>query len=62
MEIEEADLIEDYFRQQLAGLTFNPDADRVFIPSGVACSWLGAALNEKVWHNSSKPQSQSEDR
>lgn len=47
VEIEEADLIEDYFRQQLAGLGYDADMDRVFIPSVVVCTWLGAALNDR---------------
>lgn len=47
VEIEEAELVEDFFRQQITGLQYDADSDRVFIPSRVACSWLGAALNDK---------------
>jgi hypothetical protein len=47
VELEESDLIEDFFRGELTRYRFRPDFDVVFIPSAIACKWLGLALNER---------------
>jgi hypothetical protein len=46
VEIDEADLIDDYFARELSSLKYNPDTDRVFIPSAVVCRWWNRAANE----------------
>lgn len=48
VEIEEADTIEDYFRDQLERLDYVTDREQIFIPNVTAARWLGAATNEKV--------------
>lgn len=46
VETDEAAIIEDMFRWKLKELRYDPDADRVFIPSGIARKWLIEATNE----------------
>jgi hypothetical protein len=44
---EETDLVEDFFRQQLASLGYNTDTQAIFIPAGIANRWVCVSLNER---------------
>lgn len=48
VEAEEADMIEDYFRSQLADLHYAVDEAVVHIPAVIATAWLGQATGEKL--------------
>lgn len=43
---EESSLVEDYFADQLRGLGYDVDAERVFVPSQVSARWYGWATNQ----------------
>jgi hypothetical protein len=43
---EESEILQDFFAEQLQRLEYDPDAERVFIPSQVAARWLGWATNQ----------------
>lgn len=45
---EESEVIEDCFASRLAHLGYDVANDRVFIPSSIACRWLGWALNDRL--------------
>ncbi|MCC7421733.1 MAG: PriCT-2 domain-containing protein [Planctomycetaceae bacterium] len=47
VESEESDLIEDFFRQQLARLGYSVDTEQIFIPSAIAARWFNWATGEK---------------
>jgi hypothetical protein len=47
VEREEAELVEEFFRDRLQELDYCPDTERVFIPSTVARDWFNAATNER---------------
>lgn len=44
---EEAEIIGDFFAEQLANLDYSPDSERVFIPSQTAARWYGWATGQK---------------
>ena len=46
-ESDAAELLEEYFGDQLSRLHYSPDRDQVFVPSGVATDWYNRCLNEK---------------
>jgi hypothetical protein len=46
-EREEAEVVEEFFRGQLAELQYSPSTDRVFMPSTVTCDWYCRATNER---------------
>ena len=46
-EKDDAELLEEYFGDQLAGLSYDTDAHQVFIPSGVAADWFNRCHNDK---------------
>jgi hypothetical protein len=46
-EREEAEVVEEFIRGQLAELQYTPGADRVFIPSTVTGEWFNQATNER---------------
>lgn len=46
VDADEAEHMEEYFAGQLRGLGYDPNAERVFIPSMVAARWLNWATNE----------------
>ena len=46
-ESDAAELLEEYFGDQLSRLHYSQDRDQVFIPSGVAAEWYNRCLNEK---------------
>jgi hypothetical protein len=48
VELEESDLIEDFFARKLALLGYNPDTEAVRIPSEVAARWYNLATNENL--------------
>ena len=48
VEVEETELIEEYFARRLAALNYSPTADRVFIPARIAAEWMGLATNDKT--------------
>ncbi len=48
VEAEEADMIEDYFRSQLADLHYAVDEAVIHIPAVIATAWLGQATGEKL--------------
>ena len=43
---DEAEHLEEFFAGQLRGLGYDPDGDRVFLPSVTAARWLNWATNE----------------
>lgn len=47
-EQDEAELIEEFFAEQLRSHSFDPAADTVHIPSRIAGEWFGKATGEKV--------------
>lgn len=48
VESEESAIIEDAFRWKLRGLRYDPDIDRIFIPSTIAAKWLSDILNDRL--------------
>ncbi|MDA1055197.1 MAG: hypothetical protein O3C40_32645 [Planctomycetota bacterium] len=48
VEADEAELIEEYFAEQLDGLTYRSDLDHVFVPSAIATRWFNAATNDNA--------------
>lgn len=44
---DEASMVQEYFRDRLLDLRYNPDAEMVFIPSRIANKWHAAAVNER---------------
>ena len=46
-ENDAAELLVEYFAEQLSRLHYSQDRDQVFIPSGVATDWYNRCLNEK---------------
>jgi hypothetical protein len=47
VEEEDAGLIVEFFRQKLQELSYQPDHDKVHIPSSIAAKWLCEATNER---------------
>src|SRR5690606_28993806 len=47
-EDDEAGLIQDYFRDRIRSLHYDPNCDRVFLPSKVAAEWYCAATRENL--------------
>lgn len=47
VEVEEGEIIEEFFATRLAGLGYNPDRDDVFIPNQIATRWYCEALGER---------------
>lgn len=47
VEGEEADVIQDFFRAQLANLHYSPGSESVFIPSPILTNWYNAATGER---------------
>lgn len=46
VEGEDAELVEDFFAEQLRKLKYDPEQDRVHLPSQVAARWFGWATNQ----------------
>jgi hypothetical protein len=46
VDADEAEHLEEYFAGQLRSLGYDPEAERVFVPSLVAARWLNWATNE----------------
>lgn len=46
-ETDEVEDVERFVEQQLAGLGYDTENDRIHIPSRVACEWYNAATNDK---------------
>lgn len=44
---DEADMVQDYFRDRLLDLHYIPATSRVFIPTRIANQWHAAAINER---------------
>lgn len=47
VEADEAELIEEYFADQLGSLTYRADRDQVLIPSAEVARWYNVATNDK---------------
>jgi hypothetical protein len=47
VEIDEAEIIEDYFFEQLASLEYSPDVDQIRIPVSVASQWWSEATGDR---------------
>ncbi len=47
VELDESQIVEDYFRQRLEALNYDADVDRVHIPTGVAAEWFKQATGER---------------
>jgi len=47
VETEETDIIQQYFHAKLVSLSYQPDTDRVFIPSTTIAGWFNEAMREK---------------
>jgi hypothetical protein len=47
VEVEEADVIEEFFQAQLDRLEYMTDREQIFIPSAIVARWLSWATNEK---------------
>ena len=47
-EADEAEIIEEYFGNQLDDLNYTPETSRVLIPSAIAADWFGRATNERT--------------
>jgi hypothetical protein len=47
VEAEDGEYVESYIAEQLEELTYDPDVDRVFIPSALLAEWYGASTGEK---------------
>jgi hypothetical protein len=47
VEEEEAGILEDYFREQLRELSFQPEDERVFMPSMIVAEWFNTVHNDK---------------
>lgn len=48
VEEEEAGFIEDYFSQKIDELDYYSEEQRVFLPNGICCTWVNAAMNERM--------------
>jgi hypothetical protein len=48
VESEESAIIADGFRSKLKELRYDPDGERIFIPSAIAAKWLNAILNDRM--------------
>lgn len=48
VEAEESEVVEEYFADRLAEVGYDIDAEKVFIPSPIACEWYCKSVNEKV--------------
>lgn len=46
-DVEESDLVTDYFRSSLFSLGYKPREDRVLIPSAIVTAWFNAATNSR---------------
>ena len=46
VEQEEHDIIEGFFRERLQRLGYNPDTDRIRIPTAIAARWVNWSTNE----------------
>lgn len=47
VEVDEVEIIEDYFFGQLEILRYVKESDRIFIPSEIAAKWFNEATNER---------------
>ncbi|MFN0019606.1 MAG: hypothetical protein ACKVP0_15205, partial [Pirellulaceae bacterium] len=48
VEVEEGQIIEDAFRRRLFTLGYDPNAERIFIPSTVVAMWFSQILNDRT--------------
>jgi len=45
---EESEIVEEFFRKALEEIGFNPDQEKVFIPSAIAADWYAKAVGERM--------------